>query len=455
MRVHLKKELSDILKTILKANQGIKSCMKAGQSDSLAELLEECQNAAISVGNSIEESEGEGTEAVHALEEYCEYLYRFSTGEETSVARLDGCINKCLNEIISFKETKEIVFLPYKASMWDSLESVYKEKKSEEGTHAIVVPIPYFDKNPDGTFKEAHYEIAEYPADIPVVDYRDYDFDGRHPDEIYIHNPYDEWNLVTSVHPDFYSPRLQKYTDKLIYIPYFVLNDPKDPDDAKYLESIEHFVTVPGVVNSDLVLVQSENMAKAYINILMKAFKEAGNKQMSDRKMWEGRIHSAKSPKLVKVENLTKEDIPLPDEWMKFVKRSDGSMKKIILYNNSVGALLKHQEKMIEKLRDSFHIFYENRDDVALLWRPHPLIKATIESMHPELCEQYNELVKEYCDAGWGIYDDSSDLDRALVWADAYYGDPSSLVQLCQARKIPIMIQNPKIVSECEKNTST
>jgi len=52
-------------------------------------------------------------------------------------------------------------------------------------------------------------------------------------------------------------------------------------------------------------------------------------------------------------------------------------------------------------------------------------------------------IVKEYKDASWGIYDDTADLDRAIAISDAYYGDRSSVVQLCKKVGMPVMIQNP------------
>ena len=96
-------------------------------------------------------------------------------------------------------------------------------------------------------------------------------------------------------------------------------------------------------------------------------------------------------------------------------------------------------------MKDVFRVFEKNKDEVALLWRPHPLIKATIESMRPQLWEEYEKIVAEYRAAGWGIYDDSADVDRAVVVSDGYYGDMSSMVQLCQKRGVPIMIQNVDI----------
>ena len=151
------------------------------------------------------------------------------------------------------------------------------------------------------------------------------------------------------------------------------------------------------------------------------------------------------SPKFDKVLASVEKEYEIPEEWRKLIENPDGSRKKIILYNTSVGALLKEDEKMTEKIRRALKIFYENKEKVVLWWRPHPLIRATIESMRPKLWEDYYSTVEEYKKAGWGIYDDTPDMDRALAMSDAYYGDPSSLIQLYQKIEKPIMIQNVEV----------
>lgn len=100
---------------------------------------------------------------------------------------------------------------------------------------------------------------------------------------------------------------------------------------------------------------------------------------------------------------------------------------------------------MLEKIKDVFRVFEENHEEMALLWRPHPLIKATIESMRPKLWKEYQEIVERYKTEGWGIYDDSADLDRAVCLSDAYYGDWSSIVYLYQKTGKLIMMQNVDI----------
>ena len=128
---------------------------------------------------------------------------------------------------------------------------------------------------------------------------------------------------------------------------------------------------------------------------------------------------------------------------MRIIRKADGGWKKVIFYNTTVTALLKHNGQYLEKMRDVFRVFYENRDEVALLWRPHPLFGATIESMRPELGEAYREIVAQYRSEGWGIYDDSPDMDFSVALSDAYYGDGSSIVQLYQKTEKLVMLQNP------------
>lgn len=434
------------------AHEQIKKYIEHGSIQPAIELLEDCQDGGVTMGTLIENTEGEEHPTVLLLEEYCELIYQVhewltDQKEESNASKIYKLLRQKLIKVInSFKNDiatrTEAVFLPYKASMWDSLESVWKAADADENCDAYVIPIPYYDKNPDGSFREMHYEGDQYPAYVPITKYDAFDFGAHHPDAIYIHNPYDDINLVTSVHPFFYSDRLKKFTDKLVYIPYFVLGEIK-PDEDDRIEGMKHFCTVPGVYNADKVIVQSEDMRQVYIKVLLEA---SNDHSAAARKYWEDKILGLGSPKFDKVTHTKKEDIQIPDEWLKIIQKPDGSWKNIIFYNTSIAGLLAHNEKMIEKMKYVFRIFKENQDEAVLLWRPHPLIKATVESMRPQLWEAYDKLVRNYIEEGWGIYDDTADVDRAIAISDAYYGDGSSVVQLYQRTGKPIMMQNVEIV---------
>ena len=436
-----------MLSVLEEAHDEITNYIENKRTEEAAELLRQCQEGAIGIGHIIENSEGEGTEEVGALERYCELVYQvfeaLLNGEEINTRQTDKKFRKFINLLSNGIRNRiptqtEALFLPYKASMWDSLESVWKEMEEDPDVTAIVMPIPYYDKNPDGSVREMHYEIEDFPSDVPVLDYRYYDIEARHPETIYIHNPYDEYNYVTSVLPDFYSSKLKDLTDELVYIPYFVL-DEINPSNKEAVEANEHFVTVQGVLNAHRVIVQSENWRKVYIDVLTKHTGE------NTRHYWEEKIEAKISPKIERVRNLKSEDFEIPEDWKKITDRSDGSRKKIIFYNTSVTALLRENDGMLDKIERVFGIFKENSEDIALLWRPHPLIEATLTSMRPDLWEKYRAIVDEYRKNDWGIYDDSSELDRAIAVSDAYYGDPSSVVQLYKETGKPIMIQNVEV----------
>ena len=457
MRKHAKEECCGLLKLLSEAQAQVGRHIEKGQTNEARILLAQCQQGAISVGNLLEKNgeekaqeEANGTEkAVRLLEEYCEQVYRlYESAEETganirkALKALDKSLlraESCIREEIPTQT--EVVFLPYKASMWDSLESVWKAADKDANCTAYVIPIPYYDKNPDDSFKEAHYEAELFPSYVPITHYNAYDFAKRHPDRIYIHNPYDEYNHVTSVHPFFYAKNLRQYTDDLVYIPYFILGEP-DLKNPEALKGVENFALLPGVIQSHHTIVQSEAMREAYIRILTENIRDVG------RKEWEKRILGTGSPKVDKVLSTRKEELELPEAWKRIIEKPDGTWKKIIFYNTSISALLRNNEQMLAKMRDVLRIFKENREEVALLWRPHPLLAATIESMRPQLAEAYRALTEEYKIEAWGIYDDTPDMDRAVVLSDAYYGDWSSIVWLYQKTKKPIMIQNAEILTD-------
>ena len=417
------------------------------------ELLTDCQDLAIAIGTRIEKLRGEGTATVSGLEEYCENIYTVGEqlqGQDTPEQDADSVV--ILTDSLQlvkktfeaeFPDKREVVFLPYKASMWDSLESVWKAADADPECDAYVVPIPYYTLDGQHNFKDFCYEGNQYPDYVPVTDYREYDLKLHHPDVIYVHNPYDEFNTVTSVSPEFYLKKIKDYTEKLVYIPYFVLQE-IDPSNQMDVDYMSHFCFLPGTMYADQVILQSENMRQIYINEYIKAAEKQNIKV--NRTEAENKFLGLGSPKFDKVVNVRKEDVMMPQEWLRIIQKPDGTYKKVIFYNTSVGSLLNTGERMLLKMKNVFKQFKEKQEQVTLLWRPHPLMKDTLESMLPDLVKEYQQIVEEYKEEGWGIYDDTPDLDRAIAISDAYYGDGSSVVQLCQKVGMPIMIQNVGIL---------
>ena len=435
MRKAQKTQLLEILHTLEEAHEAIRQYIGRRELETARALLSDCQQSALQIGAIIEESEGEDCPAVGLLETYCESLYQVTVGIPEAVSAqkayktLDKAILRVKNRVtMDIPVRLEIVFLPYKASMWDALESVWRTADADPNCDAYVIPIPYYDRNPDGSLGKFFYEGGKFPENVPVVRYDSYDFENRRPDAVFIHNGYDSYNYITSVHPSFYTTQIKKFTEALLYIPYFIS-----------VHSVsESMCTVPGCWNADRVFLQSENIRREYISAFRKLRPPAGFLENFEKK-----FIALGSPKFDKAQGTRREEIDIPEDWLRIIEKQDGSQKKIILYNTSVNALLHYDRKMLEKIKSVLEIFRSEKEAVALLWRPHPLIRATIASMRPKLWEDYREIVEKYRQEGWGIYDDSADLNRAVALADAYYGDGSSVVQLCQSVGMPVMIQQP------------
>lgn len=346
---------------------------------------------------------------------------------EQLVLLLDNLDNSFTKECIC--EKKEIVFMPYKASMWDSLESVWQAACQDTKANVTVVSVPYFDKNPDGSFGQMQDEIDLYPSYVNIVKASEYNFESIQPDMIFIHNPYDEYNTVTSVDPRFYASNLKNYTNQLVYIPYFVLEE-----GISNVDSVSHFAKTPGVIHASKVIVQSSKIRKLYIEALIREF------GVETSQIWEERIKDWGSPKFDAIHQINEQE--LDETWYKKIYAKDGTRKKIILYNTSLAALLQNPKAMLQKIIHVLDEFEKRKEDICLWWRPHPLMLSTLQSMHPYLAPMYQKIVDNYQTKNFGIYDDTADLNRAIASADAYYGDHSSLVELCELKGIPIMIQD-------------
>lgn len=429
MRKAQKQEVLEFIDSLHQAHTEVKDALQQHKYDVAQNMLGECQEFAVSLGETIEEIEGEGHISVSHVEEYCETLFwafqEISDGQVNenkiykNLKRQLLCVENSVKNDIPVK--KEIAFFPYKASMWDSLESVYLAAKEDPECDAYCVPIPYYDMNADHSFGKMHYEGDQYPKDIEIIDWEKYNFEDRRPDVIYIHNPYDSYNLVTSVHPRYYSSNLKKYTDTLVYIPYYVTSG----------GMLEAQSMLPAYLYVDYIVIQSPQ------------FREHFDKSIPDEKFL-----PFGSPKIDKVVNKCKNPPEPPEDWLEKMTSKDGGRKRVIFYNTGISAMLKDTETFLKKMEYVFRCFM-GREDVCLLWRPHPLLESTFDSMRPQFRPVYDALKKIFVENNLGIYDITPDIEESVALSDAYIGDAgTSVITLFGVAGKPIFILNDQILEE-------
>jgi len=428
MRKALKKQAEEFLELLEQVHREIKRYIEAGNAAMAMDLLAQCQQGAMQLGELVEKTEGEDHAVIPLLESYCELLYQvheeLAGGQgingNNARKRLHRLLIQIENSIRNdIKLRCEMVFLPYKASMWDSLESVWQAADADPACDAYVVPIPYYDRNPDGSIGTYHYEGNDLPSYVPIVHYDAYSFEDRKPDAIFIHTPYDDANYVTSIDPRFYSAELKKYTECLVYIPYYATAGGMSEGQA----------LCPAYFNVDYIVIQSEKYRK---------FFDAG---IPDKKFL-----ALGSPKFDSVIHKCQNPPKPPAEWgLSEAQKEKPKSKKVYFYNTSIGGMLNNTEVFLRKMRYVFDTF-NGREDVCLLWRPHPLLESTFSSMRSKFKPLYDALKREFIENRIGILDETPNIEDTIALSDVYIGDSwTSVTSLFGVAGKPLFIFNNNI----------
>lgn len=408
MRKAHKKQAEDFTKLLEQAHIEIKKYIESKDYPTAMTLLSQCQEGAIGLGNLIEHDEGEGFITIPLLESYCELVYEIheklgKTDTEplpVNPNKIHKDLKRSLIQIENsikndIKVRLEIAFLPYKASMWDSLESVWMAADADPDCDAYVVPIPYYERNPDRSFGARRYEGADFPDYVPITNYEEYRLADRKPDIIYIHNPYDQGNYVTSVDPRYYSSELKKYTDCLIYIPYYVTAGGMSEGQSLCLSYF----------NVDYIVVQCEKIIEFF-----------------DPRVPREKFLPLGSPKFDKIIRRCQNPPQPPEGWK---EKMEG--RKVYFYNTSLGGMLGDTKTFLKKMEYVFDCF-RGREDACLLWRPHPLLESTFESMRTNHYSRFKELKQQFIKEDFGIYDDTPDITDTIALSDVYIGDSGTSV---------------------------
>lgn len=396
-------------------------CMQLSDMNEIISYFSVCQDGAVAIGETLEKENESYEKEIAFLENYCEDLFHLAQKPEFDIDGFkkvtDGFL-KFANQIQKIPHQLEIAFFPYQASMWDSLESIYYAFMKREDCHCSVVPIPYSEYRKKDDRWAACYDGYRMPLDIPIVKYEEYDLAAMQPDIAFIHNPYDEYNFVTRVGEAYFSKNLKKYINTLVYVPYFVNFGVSElsytPDLSAY-----HYV--------DYMIVQSKR-----------------NKQYFENTKFYDKVLPLGSPKIDRVIHTCADGGYIPPEWEAVL-----AGKKIIMLNTTLNVFLRVGELAFEKWKFLF-MSIKQETDVALIWRPHPLLESTIMSMKPELQQKYRDVVDYFLTESIGVLDKTPDITNTVAISDAYIGDQgSSVVTLFLAANKPVFIINYAEIRTC------
>ena len=356
--------------------------------------------------------------------EYLELLNKF----KESISKIDledaAEISKKMKELISESIIYKVVFMPYKASMWDSLESIWMAADKDERCEALVVPITYYELDSNRNPLNKVNERDRFPEYVNTINDEEYDLENDLPDIIYIHNPYDDHNSITRVDSRYYSWNLKKYCEKLIYVPYYKW---VDGSSSPILGDFSCFV--------DYLILGSDNAVSDCKKHLSESADILGVDRDNFEKSVSNKLLGIGSPCIDKVRRINKNNTPFPSEWD--ATKMNG--KKVILYNLTLREIFNFRS--LGKVKHTLDFFKENRDDVCVILRPHPLMRAMLNSTFPNLLAEYDCVIQEFKRDGYGLLDEEKDMYVSFVWSDACYGmRRSSLTELYKYTGKPLLV---------------
>lgn len=370
--------------------------------------------------------------------EYLKLLDKFK--ESVSKINLEDAaeISNRLKELISESVVYKVVFMPYKASMWDSLESIWMAADKDERCEALVVPITYYELDSNQNPVKKVNERDRFPEYVNMINDEEYDLENDFPDIIYIHNPYDNTNLVTRVDSRYYSWNLKKYCEKLVYVPYY-----------KWIDGVSSASFKSAMYHADYTVQSSDDAVKQCVEASPEYAGILGMENIVVRKAMEKKLINLGSPEVDKVLSLSKDNVPMPDDWKGKVIKS----RVNVVYNTTLDEIF--ESRTFDKVKETLVFFKNNRDKSFVIWRPHPLMRQSLVSMFPDLVDEYDEIMSEFINGKYGVLDTNESMYYAIFWSDMCYGyKTSSLTELYKYTGKMVLEDAPKLTKFVSKRSA-
>lgn len=399
-----------------RAHEMAGKCFIKDAWDSALELLENCQEIAIGIGEELEARGGdENLKIVKRLEDYCEKLYEISEiiGSADDFDYNETILNLCgtaeeIREQYLNSLRKTIAIITYKPEEWKFIEKLY-DKKIAEGYEVSVIPVPYYTKSLFGQIGEQTFETSGYPDGVILSDYRQIDWEHGYFREIAIQNPFDEYQSAITVHPFFYASNLKKRTDKLIYVQSFDAQIPEESDEKSYLNSKEYVIT-PGVLLADEIVVSDEKTADFYLKILTK----------------EGIIEPGQDS--------------LKFEILENKEETENKNIHTMLFYTGISSLYLNPEETLSKISNVIDEFEKYKDKTNIIWVAQEGTDSNLRNVCPTVCQRYNDITEDFVRKGLGEYIETSDIEGVVERCDSFYGAGGVAMNLSNVKGIPVMV---------------
>ncbi len=405
MRFTQYKGVIDLIDSVIEATE----YMKVHNSGELCDI---CAQSLHSVLNTIE-NESNSSALFRMINDA---LNSFETDNYDSDNLLDLLKSIKEKSTLDLKYKLRILFVAELGGKWDSMASVYQAFSERDDCDVDVVLEPIFREvqySDGSTKREVIYNDWLTPLGINHIPYNCYDMISIRPDITFFSQPYESCTI-----PMFWPENMAKYT-RVVYLPYYaavIINK----DSVEY----ESFFLLNTQKHSWKIACQSDAMKALYKK---HASREGENVVVSGLPKWDYAI------------NINSSKVCVPKEWDNKLQG-----KKVFLWNTHFSIGLSGSQLFTDKMDEFLNLFEEKQNEIALIWRPHPMLETIIEMYYSQdVYDCYWALKKRITDSSNMLIDNQESYELSFVCADAIISDYSSLMdQFMLMHKPALMLTN-------------
>lgn len=307
-----------------------------------------------------------------------------------------------------YEKKVKVVFLCQETTVWPSLKTAYEAMARDEKFNPQLVYLPFNHPNADKSID--HYDIYVNTYHLPMLRHTDYNLTQESPDIAILLKPYD---LIPM---QFYIKDIYKAVERTVLIPYGFYEKPYD----------------------DILLLYGYHLPAQNMVWLWVSHSEYQMEFIRSTSYTAGEnARILGHPKFDA--SCGKIGYPHDEIYEKYAKKING---RRTLCWNAHHLNIMHPEisyATFFKFKDEILNFFHNHPELVLLFRPHPLLKRTLENNNALSSDEFEYFFDKINDEDNIIYDDSKDYINSFALSDAILTDGfSSLSQEYLATEKPV-----------------
>ena len=105
----------------------------------------------------------------------------------------------------------------------------------------------------------------------------------------------------------------------------------------------------------------------------------------------------------------------------------DFGENRAVMLNTSISLLMQQKERFLDKIEYLFELA-KRAEGIALVWRPHPLLHASAQSLGEKYASRLEHLERKFQEEKIGVLDKNPDVGVTVALCDAYLGETASSV---------------------------